>query len=225
MGEMAASIAHEINQPIGAIATNGAAAVRFLKQPAPDLGAVDEALDCIVRDANRAADVIVRIRSFLKKNPSPMSSLDMNEVIREVLALTAHEAATRHVTVASQLAESLPRVPGDRIQLQQVLLNLIMNALDAMNAIAERPRALHIQSSSDAESVFVKVLDSGNGWDPQHADAIFEPFFTTKKDGIGMGLTISRSIVEAHGGRLWGEPLEPYGAALTFTLPIAGTTQ
>jgi len=221
MGELASSIAHEINQPIGAIATNGNAAVRWLGQNPPHVEDAGEALECIVRDANRAAQVIGRIRSLLTKNQTAMFHLDINEVIREVLVLTREEMNRRGTAAKTDLAAYLPPVLGDRVQLQQVLLNLIMNSLDAMNAISDRPRELRIKSSRDPDSVSVQVQDSGQGWEARHSTAIFDAFFTTKKDGIGMGLTISRSIIEAHGGRLWAERAAPHGAILHFTLPIA----
>jgi PAS domain S-box-containing protein len=195
MGELASSIAHEINQPIGAIATNGNAAVRWLAQTPPHMEGAGEALDCIIRD-----------------------------VVREVLVLTSYETSRRGATVKTELTSSLPPVLGDRVQLQQVLLNLIINSLDSMNTVNDRPRELVIRSSREANNLALEVMDSGQGWDDQLLDRIFDPFFTTKKDGIGMGLTISRSIVEAHGGRLWAERREPYGAILKFALPIAAGT-
>jgi PAS domain S-box-containing protein len=225
MGELAASIAHEINQPIGAIVTNGNAAVRWLAQQPPQLDGAEEALECIVRDANRAAEVIGRIRSLLKKNPTPMVRLDLNEIIREVLLLTTYETNRRHVTVTAELGNHLPAVLGDRVQLQQVILNLIMNSLDAMSTITDRDRRLRINSSQVSDAVMIMVDDSGHGWDPQYSNSIFDPFFTTKKDGIGMGLTISRSIIEAHGGRLWAEQGSQKGASLRFTLPIASIAE
>jgi PAS domain S-box-containing protein len=225
MGELAASIAHEINQPIGAIVTNGNAAVRWLRQQPPQLDGAEEALECIVRDANRAAQVIGRIRSLLRKNPTPMVHLDINETIREVLLLTAYETNRRHVAVTADLGSHLPAVLGDRVQLQQVMINLIMNSLDAMSTITDRDHQLRINSSQASDSVMVVVEDSGHGWDPRHSNSMFDPFFTTKKDGIGMGLTISRSIIEAHGGRLWAEQGTPGGATLKFTLPIATKSQ
>jgi C4-dicarboxylate-specific signal transduction histidine kinase len=225
MGELAASIAHELNQPIGAIATNGNAAARWLGQQPPNLEGAGEALECIVRDANRAAQVIGRIRSLLRKNASPMVQLDINEIIRDVLLLTAYETNRRNVVVVTKLENDLPIILGDRVQLQQVMLNLIMNSLDAMNAIADRARELRIQSSKNPDCLLIQVADSGNGWDPQHSNSIFEPFFTTKEDGIGMGLTISRSIIESHGGRLWGERGTPQGAIVNFCLPISASTE
>ncbi|HYR88093.1 MAG TPA: PAS domain S-box protein [Terriglobia bacterium] len=221
MGELAASIAHEINQPIGAIVTNGNAAVRWLRQTPPYTNEAEETLECIVRDANRAAQVIGRIRSLLRKTPSVMVRLDVNEVIREVLTLTSYETGRRGAFVLTELAGGLPMIFGDRIQLQQVLLNLIMNSFDAMSGISDRPRHVMVKSSVHSDSVLVQVRDTGSGWEDQHAAVIFDPFFTTKKDGIGMGLTISRSIIENHGGSLWAERGIPHGATLKFTLPIA----
>jgi PAS domain S-box-containing protein len=225
MGELAASIAHEINQPIGAIVTNGNAAKRWLAQQPPSVAGAEEALDGIVRDANRAAQVIGRIRSLLRKNPTPMVNLDINEIVREVLLLTAYETARRQVEVTTELSADLPLVLGDRVQLLQVMLNLIMNSLDSLSSITDRSRQLRITSSRTPDCVLIQVKDSGQGWNPQHSNSIFDPFFTTKKDGIGMGLTISRSIIEAHGGRLWPEPGTPHGAILNFTLPSPAKTE
>src|SRR2546426_405136 len=220
MGELAASIAHEINQPIGAVVTNGNAAMRFLGQRPANLAEAQNALECIVRDGNRAADVIGRIRSLFNKNPTPMVRLDINEIIYDVLALANQEISRSGAVVATELTSPLPSTLGDPVQLQQVMLNLIMNSLDAMSSIADRPRRLRIKSSRNPDCVLVQVEDSGQGWEPQHANRIFDAFFTTKEDGIGMGLTISRSIIEAHGGRLWAERSLPHGAILSFTLPI-----
>jgi C4-dicarboxylate-specific signal transduction histidine kinase len=154
-----------------------------------------------------------------------MVHLDINEIIREVLLLAANETNRRDATVITQLGNHLPAILGDRVQLQQVMLNLIMNSLDSMSAITDRPRQLHITSEGRPDCVLIHVKDSGKGWDPQHSDSIFDPFFTTKTDGIGMGLTISRSIIEAHGGRLWTEEGKPHGAVLNFTLPIAAKAE
>jgi PAS domain S-box-containing protein len=221
VGELASSIAHEINQPIGAVATNANAAVRWLGQQPPDLEGAGEALDCIVRDANRAAQVIERIRSLLRKDPTPMGYLDLNEVIREVLALTRFETSRRGAIISTSLTSPLPAVIGDRVQLHQVLLNLIMNSLDAMEGVADRPRQLLISSKVHADYVVIQVKDSGPGWNPEESDRIFDPFFTTKKNGIGMGLAISRSIVETHGGRLWAGEGNSRGAVMNIYLPVA----
>jgi C4-dicarboxylate-specific signal transduction histidine kinase len=154
-----------------------------------------------------------------------MVAVDINDVVREVVLLIKYETDRRGVSVTTELATDLPPIVGDRVQLQQVLLNLIMNGLDAMTALTDRPRVLQIRSLKDRDSVMVQVEDSGAGWDPRHQNLIFDPFFTTKKDGIGMGLTISRSIVERHGGRLWAERRKPEGAILNFTLPMAGNPE
>jgi C4-dicarboxylate-specific signal transduction histidine kinase len=193
--------------------------MRWLAQNPPNLQGVGEALDCIVRDGNRAADVVGRIRSLLRKNSPPMVNLDINEVIREVLVLTNDEIERRGIVVETELAADLPVALGDRVQLQQVMLNLIMNSLDAMANVPEGSRELKINSSTSPDSVLVEVLDSGCGLPNHRSGAIFDPFFTTKEKGIGMGLTISRSIIEAHGGRLWAEQRSPKGAVLNFTLP------
>jgi PAS domain S-box-containing protein len=221
MGELAASIAHEINQPIGAIVTNSNASVRWLKQTPPSISDAEEALECIARDANRAAEVIGRIRSLLRKTPAATLQLDMNDVIREVLTLTSYEAGRRGANVLTDLTNNLTPILGDRIQLQQVLLNLIINSFDAISEITDRPRQVLVKSFRKPDCVVVEVHDSGKGWDEQHSATMFDPFFTTKQGGIGMGLTISRSIIESHGGRLWAEPATPHGAILKFTLPIA----
>jgi PAS domain S-box-containing protein len=220
MAELASSIAHEINQPIAAMVTNGDAGLRWLAHNPPNIDEAKEALESIVRDANRAAQVIRRIRSLLKKNPMPMVKLDLHEVIHDVLALTAHETNRRGIAAVTELTSSLPAILGDRVQLQQVLLNLIMNSIDAMSTVHDRPRQLVIKSSTNPDGVLIQVQDTGVGWEVPDSDAIFEPFFTTKDDGIGMGLAISRSIIETHGGRLWAERRMPYGASMSFTLPI-----
>jgi PAS domain S-box-containing protein len=220
MGELAASIAHEINQPIGAIVTNGNAAVRWLAQVPPNVEGAEESVEFIVRDANRAAEVIGRIRSLLSKDATPMVSQDMNEIVREVLALTAFETKSRDVRIQTDLDKDLPSILGDRVQLQQVVLNVVMNSLDAMNSIDDRSRELCIRSSRNVDSVVIQIKDTGHGLDASCTDSIFEPFFTTKKGGIGMGLKISRSIIEVHGGRMWAEPGRPHGAIVSFSLPI-----
>jgi PAS domain S-box-containing protein len=225
MGELAASIAHEINQPIGAIVTNSNASVRWLKQKPASIKDAEEALESIVRDANRAAQVIGRIRSLLRKTPTAMVPLDINDVISEVLMLTSYETSRRGATVVTEFAAGLPLILGDRIQLQQVFLNLIINSFDAMSGIAGRPRQVLVKSSRDSDSILVQVQDTGSGWEDRNSASMFEPFFTTKKDGIGMGLTISRTIIERHGGSLWAERGIPHGAILKFTLPIATTPE
>jgi len=221
MGELTVSIAHEINQPLTAVVTDISASLRWLAQQPPNLDEARGALTMAIREANRASDVIGRIRALLRKTPPPMLRLDVSEVVREVLALARNELLASGITVKTELPTNVHPVLGDRIQLQQLMLNLIMNGIDAMSAIDDRPRELVIKSAELPEGVLIQVQDSGKGLDPGQADRIFEPFFTTKPNGIGMGLSISRSIVEAHGGRLWATPGSPYGAVFQFTLQRA----
>ncbi len=221
MGELAATIAHEVNQPLGAVVTNGSAAQRWLAGQPPNLEETREAIDRTVREANRASDVIGRIRALLQKGPPLMERLDVNAVIREVLTLASNEILRGGVAVQTELVPDIPNVLGDRVQLQQVLLNLILNGINAMSTITNRPRELLIKSAKHPEGMLIQVHDSGVGVDPEQADHIFEPFFTTKREGIGMGLSVSRSIVEAHGGRLWFTAGSSQGAVFQFTMPKA----
>ena len=221
VGELTASIAHEINQPLAAIVMNGNAALRWLAFDPPNLAKARDSAELIIRDGERASQVIARIRALLKKSPPPKTLLDVNEFVNEVVDLTQSEMVRKSVRVRREFADDLPRVPGDRIQLQQVLLNLIVNAVEAMLTIDDRQRALLIATDIfDTTGVRVAVSDNGLGIDPQRADHLFNPFSTTKPDGMGMGLAISLSIIEAHGGRLWTEPNNKYGATFQFTLPI-----
>jgi C4-dicarboxylate-specific signal transduction histidine kinase len=224
MGEFAASIAHEINQPLAAVVTDSSAALRWLAMQPPNLEEARQALSRSIREANRASEVITRIRGLLKKGTPELSQLGVNEVIREVLRLAGNELGKAGVVVHTNLANAVPAVLADRIQLQQVLLNLIMNSIDAMSAVNDRPRELRITSAGDAEGISVTVEDTGVGFDVEAADRIFRTFYTTKPHGIGMGLAISRSIVEAHGGHLWAEPRSPHGAVFRFTLLRAGNS-
>jgi two-component system sensor histidine kinase/response regulator len=219
MGEFAASIAHEINQPLAAVVTDASASLRWLAMRPPNMEEARQALTRSIREANRASEVIIKIRALLKKASPELSQLNMNEVIGEVLSLARSELLKNGVTVRTEVAHKLPPVLGDRVQLQQVLLNLIMNSIDAMTTATDRSRELWIKSISDAEGVWVVVEDTGIGLDLETIDSIFRPFYTSKPDGIGMGLTISRSIVEAHGGRLSAEPRSPHGAVFRFLLP------
>jgi len=221
MGELTASIAHEINQPLTAVVTNGNFCLRQLAGATPCLEELREAIAAIVSDGTRASAIISRIRGLLNKASPKVGRLDVNGVIREVLALTGHELLRGGVTVQTELAADVPAVLGDRVQLQQVMLNLIMNGIDAMSTVNGGSRELLIKSARDVDGVLIQVQDSGRGVDPEQGDRIFEPFFTTKPEGIGMGLSISRSIVEAHGGRLWATPGSSHGAVFHFTLPKA----
>ncbi len=220
MGQLTASIAHEIKQPIAAARINAAAALRFLDKSPPDVAEVREALTCIVNDADRASDVVDRIGSLIKKAPPRKEVVDLNAAVLEVTALTHSEAVKTGVTVGTQLAGELPRIQCDRVQLQQVMLNLIVNAIQSMSGVEDGNRELHISTVSiEPEGVCVAVRDTGHGLRPESLPRLFEPFYTTKPDGMGMGLSICRSIIEAHGGRLWATRCEPRGALFQFTIP------
>jgi signal transduction histidine kinase len=220
MGELTASIAHEVNQPLAAVVTNGNASLRWLANDPPNFDEARQALRNIVRDGNRASDVIARIRAVLKKSEPAARRLDVNEIIREIAALTQGEVERRGASLRTELAANLPAVMGDRVRLQQVLLNLVINALDAMNEVMDRPRVIAIRTeATDRKSVHVAVEDSGIGLAPEKEARLFDAFYTTKPEGLGMGLSISRSIVEEHGGRLWAAPNEGPGATFQFTLP------
>jgi PAS domain S-box-containing protein len=219
MGELAASIAHEVNQPLSGIVSNGSACLRWLTGDRPEVEEVREAVRDIVRDGKRAGEIITRIRSLTKKTASPREKLDLNDSVREVLALVGDEAKRQRVVISTQFADDLAPVSGDRVQLQQVMLNLIMNAIEAMTGVEDRPRELIITTQNiDADQVQVSVEDSGPGLDPNEADKIFEPFFTTKPSGMGMGLSICRSIVQNHGGRLWATNNGGPGTTFHFSL-------
>jgi PAS domain S-box-containing protein len=218
MGELVGSIAHEVNQPLTGVVTNANFALREFGSGKPNLENVREAIAEIVEEGTRASAVISRIRGLLKKGAPENVELDINDVIQEVIVLVRNDAAQCHVQVQFDRASNLPRVPGDRVQLQQVLINLTMNGIEAMRTVTDRPRVLNIKSAKQAEGVLVLIQDSGIGLDPKLVDRIFEPFFTTKQQGIGIGLSISRSIIESHGGHLWAEP-GAQGARFQFTLP------
>jgi PAS domain S-box-containing protein len=224
MGELAASIAHEVNQPLTAVTNNANACLRLHADRNLDPEVLRRVLEEIVADGNRASAVIARIRGFIKKAPAEKSELDVNEVIPEVLALVGPELQKNRVSVECDLKEALPLVLADRVQLQQVLLNLVVNGIEAMTEVTERPRKLVVQSQiEESGELMVTVRDSGTGLSSE-ADRIFTPFFTTKTHGMGMGLPISRSLVEGHGGRLWATPNSPHGAVFSFTLPADGSS-
>ena len=220
MGQLAASIAHEVNQPIGASRNNAHAALRFLASEPPNLAEVREALECVVSETYRAGDIIGRIRDQVKKAPPRMEAVNLNDAIEEVIALVRGELSKNRVSVETQLAEGLSPVLGDRVQLQQVILNLILNAMEAMISTDDPVRELVISTDlHSSDGLLVAVSDSGPGVAPEDRDRIFESFYTTKANGVGIGLSICRSIIDAHGGRLWADALRPRGAILRFTLP------
>jgi C4-dicarboxylate-specific signal transduction histidine kinase len=221
MGELTASIAHEINQPLAAIVTQSEAALRFLGRDEPDLGEVQDALSSIRRDAMRTSEVIRGLRGLARKSGPKLTPLDIDDVIGQVLAISRGELLRHNIVLRAELASGERPVLGDRVQLQQVLLNLIMNGVEAMSGVTERTRELSVSSTlAEPGSVLVAVEDTGTGLDLAVTERMFQPFFTTKPDGLGMGLAICRSIVEAHGGRLWVSPREPHGAAVLFTVPL-----
>ena len=222
LGELSASIAHEINHPLGAIVANGSACLRLLAAETPDLEEAREAVEDIISDGRRASAVLGRVRQLAKKSAPERAPVDVNGAISEVLSLTRQELQRSEVTARTELDPSLPPVLADRIQVQQVVLNLVMNGIEAMRGVKDRARILSVKSAVAAPAeVAVTVEDTGIGFansDPGH---IFETFFTTKEEGMGMGLSISRSIVQAHGGRLWASAGAPVGAAFNFTLPAS----
>jgi signal transduction histidine kinase len=222
IGQLTASIAHEVNQPIGAARNNAAAALRFLSENPPDLEELREALGCIVKDTDRAGNIVHRIRALVKKEPPQVTRFAINDAINELIALARSVVVGNGVTIRLRLAERLSPVRGDRVQLQQVVLNLILNAVEAMSSIDDEPRELSISTEpTGADEVLVAVRDSGPGIDPQDLERVFDSFYTTKPSGTGLGLSICRSIVDAHGGRLWAGPNEPGGVVFQFTLPTA----
>jgi C4-dicarboxylate-specific signal transduction histidine kinase len=220
-GRLTASIAPEVTQPIAAIVTNAQAARHFLNRQPPDLDEVRQALDCIVRDAYRASDVIYRIRGLLKEAPPKRERAEINAAIRDVLELTRGEATKNGVSVRTQFAEPSPVVQADRVQLQQVILNLIINAVEAMSSMREGARELLIcTEKAESNGALVAVRDSGPGLDLKSVDRLFQAFSTTKVQGMGIGLAVCRSIIKAHGGQMWASANEPRGAVFQFTVPL-----
>jgi C4-dicarboxylate-specific signal transduction histidine kinase len=226
MGQLAASIVHEVNQPLAGVVTNAGAGLRWLANQPPNVEEALQALGRIIRDGARASDVIGRIRALIRRAPPQKDAVEINEAIREVMALTYGEVMKHGVAVQTQLADGLPRIQGDRVQLQQVLLNLILNAVEAMGGVREGARELRIGTGPEASGgVLVTVQDSGPGLDPESVDRLFDAFYTTKPGGMGMGLSICRSIVDAHGGRIWASRTAGPGATVQFTLPLPSAPQ
>ncbi len=220
MGELTASIAHEINQPLTAVVTHGHACVEWLSANPPNLEKTRQTIERIIQDGTRAGAVLARIRALFKKEAPAKDWFDMNEVIHELTVFLRDEAVRRRITIRTDLVPGLPKVKADRVQLQQVVLNLMMNGMDAVAEVNGRLRELLISAREQDNELLVRVEDSGIGLDSEKSEKIFHPFFTTKPHGIGMGLSISRSIIEAHDGHLWAVPRRGGGAVFQFTLPI-----
>jgi PAS domain S-box-containing protein len=220
LGELAASIAHEVNQPLTAVVSNAEACRRWLNRSTPDLGEARSALESIIKNGHRAGEVTRRIRALSSRTETPKAPLDVNDVVDEAVALVHHDLAGNRVSMRTDLADALPPIEGDRIQLQQVIVNLVTNGIEAMQSISTRPRVLVIRTQQDeARNVVVAVTDCGVGIAADHADKLFDAFFTTKSTGMGMGLSICRSIIDAHAGRLSASRNAGPGATFQFTLP------
>jgi signal transduction histidine kinase/DNA-binding response OmpR family regulator len=221
LGELTASIAHEVNQPLGAVMCNAEACLSWLQCDPPNMNEAYAALNGIVRDGARANEIVRRIRALAKKADTKMAPLGLNEILSEALTFVQHELLSSRVTLRTEYASALPVILADRVQLQQVMLNLILNGIEAMELVSNRPRELVIRSEQDeGQQIRVTVADCGIGFSADSADRLFNTFFTTKSDGLGMGLSICRSIIELHGGRIWAEPNVPHGATFQFTLPL-----
>jgi C4-dicarboxylate-specific signal transduction histidine kinase len=226
MATMTASIAHEINQPLAAIVTNGIAGLRWLAREKPDLDEVRTVLKRIVNDSHRASDVIASIRGMFRKDTQEKVSIDINDLIRQVLALARGEIENQRVVVQLELLETLPKITAERVPLQQVVINLVANSIEAMSDVMDRTRLLSIGAQThETGEVLITVADTGTGIDPKIMDRIFEPFFTTKERGMGMGLSICRSIVENQGGRLWASPGSPHGAIFHIQFALEGSME
>ena len=220
IGEFSASIAHEVNQPLSAIAASGEAAMQWLDRDVPDLGQVRESLEQIQRDAMRAGDLVSHIRGFLSRQVTPRAMVDVNDVVRDVLKFAANELATQGVEVQALLADTLSPVIANRIELQQVLMNLLQNSLDALRPVTGRARVLSVFSRrANAQTIEIVMADNGVGVNPQDLSRLFEAFFTSKPEGMGLGLSICRRIIESHGGELRAEPNLPHGLSVTLSLP------
>lgn len=219
LGELSASLAHEVKQPIATARNNARAALNFLHLQPPDLNQAREALGCVVGDVDRAGEIIDRIGEQVRKSPPRKQPCDLNAAINEVIGLARSITVQNGVSVETRLTDGLRSVQGDRVQLQQVVLNLILNAVEAMGSVEAGARELLISTEQNHTGVLVAVRDSGPGIDPEHLERVFQSFYTTKPGGTGMGLSLSRSIIDAHGGRMWADANQPHGAALQFTLP------
>jgi len=225
LGELTASIAHEVNQPLAGVVANAEAGLRWLDREIPHLDGARRSLEMIIGDGNRATEVIRRVRALAKKTDIEKMPLEVNELLSEVIVLVRGELMSQQVSVRTEFASALPDILGDRVQLQQVIINLVVNGIEAMQSVTDRQRELVIRSGQDeASQVFVSVTDCGVGISAENADRLFNPFFTTKPGGMGMGLSICRSIIDAHGGRLWATANVSRGATVQFVLPMNADT-
>jgi C4-dicarboxylate-specific signal transduction histidine kinase len=220
MGELTTLIAHEVSQPLMAIVTNADTCLSWLANANPNLDGARQAAERVVRNGHRAGSILKSIRALARKSKPEMAQFDINDAIREILVLLRSELRRQNVSLETELSDGIEPVTGDRVQLQQVVLNLVMNAIEATSAVMHRPRILRVISQlQQSGDVLIAVTDVGTGLDPANMDRIFNAFFTTKPEGMGMGLAICRSIVEAHGGRLWASPQLPHGSVFQFTVP------
>jgi signal transduction histidine kinase len=223
VGQLMATIAHEVNQPLAALVANAGAALRWLAGTPPRIDKARQAMTRIVRDGNRASNVIARVRALVGRNEVHRTPLNLNSIVQEVIVLVRTELRRNNITVRANLGQNLRPIPCDRVQLQQVLLNLVVNAIEAMAVVVSHPRLLAIATVADVAGVIVSVQDSGIGLDELVLERVFEPFYTTKPGGMGIGLAISRTIIEAHGGQIWAVPNEASGTTFQFQLPFSGT--
>jgi C4-dicarboxylate-specific signal transduction histidine kinase len=221
LGELTASIAHEVNQPLAAVVANAEASLRWLDRETPDLAAARRSVEWVINDGCRASEVIRRVRALASKADMEKVQLDINQVVKEVITLVQRELTSHQVSLRMELGPTLPMILGDRVQLQQVMINLVMNGVEAMQPVTDRPRELMVRSSQDETGqVLLSVTDRGVGISADNANRMFNAFFTTKSSGLGMGLSICRSIVEAHGGRMSASGNEGPGATFQFVLPL-----
>jgi C4-dicarboxylate-specific signal transduction histidine kinase len=225
LGTLAASIAHEVNQPLSGIVTNASTCLRMLAADPPNLDGARETARRTIRDGHRASEIVNRLRGLFTRKEMVAESVDLNAATREVIALTASELRRGGVVVREELAHSLPAVTGDRVQLQQVILNLLLNATDALSGVNDRPRELVVRTVLDEGGVCVSVQDSGVGFAPEDRDRLFEAFYTTKAQGMGIGLSVSRSVIERHSGRIWAVPNKGPGATFSFSVPADANTK
>jgi len=225
LGALTASIAHEVNQPLSGIITNASTCVRMLDADPPNVDGARETAKRTIRDGHRASDVITRLRALFTHKEVAMESIDLNEATREVIALMRAELERNRVITRTELADELPLVTADRVQLQQVILNLIRNGSDAMSTVDDRPRELWLRTEREGDRVRLSVKDAGIGLEPQSLERLFQTFYTTKDDGMGIGLSVSRSIIENHGGRLWATPNDGPGVTFSFSIPVSVSEQ